>query len=79
MSDETAVRLCAPTPAGIRNGNFFPRDCDSRKEPEQEIRVFNRCCVRRRSVRKPCREAGPFEDQPGFSKLTDIADKQGCF
>ena len=47
MSDETVVRQCAPTLAGIKSGNLFPCDYDSREELEKEIRAFNRSYVRR--------------------------------
>ena len=47
MSDETLIRQCAPTLAGIKSGNLFPCAYDSRAELEEEIRAFNRSYVRR--------------------------------
>lgn len=42
MWDETVVRQCAPTLAGIKSGSLFPCSYDSREELEEEIRAFNR-------------------------------------
>ena len=47
MSEETVIRQCAPTLAGIKTGNLFPYRCGSREELLEDIRTFNRVLVPR--------------------------------
>ena len=45
MSEETVIRQCAPTLAGIKTGNLFPCPYRSREELTAEIRAVNRVLV----------------------------------
>lgn len=45
MSEETVVRQCAPTLAGIKTGTLFPYRFSSRERLAEEIRAYNRCFV----------------------------------
>ena len=42
MSEETVVRQCAPTLAGIKTGSLFPCPYDSREELLQDVRSLNK-------------------------------------
>ena len=45
MSEETVVRQCAPTLAGIKTGSLFPCPYDSREELLQDVRSLNKRLV----------------------------------
>ena len=45
MSDETLIRCCAPTLAGIKTGNLFPYYYTDRETLREEIRAMNRLLV----------------------------------
>lgn len=45
MSEETVIRQCAPTLAGIKTGNLFPCPYSSRENLKAEIRQLNRKLV----------------------------------
>ena len=47
MSEETVVRQCAPTLAGIKSGSLFSCHCENKKELQDQIRTFNRKYVPR--------------------------------
>lgn len=42
MSEETVIRQCAPTLAGIKTGSLFSCPCQDKKEMQREIASFNR-------------------------------------
>ena len=45
MSEETVIRQCAPTLAGIKTGNLFPYYYTDRESLTEEIRAINRLLV----------------------------------
>ena len=45
MSEETVIRQCAPTLAGIKAGNLFPYYFSSREALDEEIKAMNRLLV----------------------------------
>ena len=47
MSEETVIKQCAPTLAGIKTGSLFTCTCDDREELQEQIRVLNRRYVPR--------------------------------
>ena len=42
MSEETVIKQCAPTLAGIKTGSLFTCICDNREELLEQIRAWNR-------------------------------------
>ena len=47
MSEETVVKQCAPTLAGIKTGSLFTCACENRNELQEQIRTLNRRYVPR--------------------------------
>ena len=47
MSEETVIRQCAPTLAGIKTGNLFSCTCSNREELQEQIRILNKRYVPR--------------------------------
>ena len=45
MSEDTVVRCCAPTLAGIKTGSIFNCDFTDRAEMTQSLRMINRCLI----------------------------------
>ena len=69
-AEETVVRQCAPTLAGIKTGSLFPCPYDSRQQLLADIRRMNRVLVPRTEEEFP-HEVGLFlsyppEDVQGF-------------
>lgn len=55
MSDETIVRHCSPTLAGIKTGSMFSVSCESQSDMETQIREYNRMLVPKGLVMLPLR------------------------
>lgn len=47
MSEETVVRLCAPTLAGMKTASLFAQEYASRRQVQGEVRQLNRVLVPR--------------------------------
>ena len=47
MSEETVVRLCAPTLAGMKTASLFAQEYESRRQVQGEVRQLNRVLVPR--------------------------------
>lgn len=47
MSEELIVRHCSPTLAGLKTGNLFSCDCESRRELTESLRRLNAVLVPR--------------------------------
>ena len=47
MSEETVIRQCAPTLAGIKTGSLFSCQCEDKNELKDQIRSFNQKYVSR--------------------------------
>jgi len=47
MSEETVIKQCAPTLAGIKTGNLFSCTCSNREELQEQIRILNKRYVPR--------------------------------
>lgn len=45
MSEETVIRHCAPTLAGLKTGSLFSCHCDSEAELREDLRRLNRALV----------------------------------
>ena len=58
MSEETVVRQCAPTLAGIKTGSLFPCPYDSREELLQDVRSLNKRLVPKGLCLLPMRYQG---------------------
>lgn len=55
MSEETLVRLCAPTLAGLKTANLFAAEYQSPEQIRQEVRRLNRVLVPRGLKAMPLR------------------------
>lgn len=55
MSDETIVRHCSPTLAGIKTGSLFSVQCPDRRVLTDQIRAYNRILVPKGMVMLPLR------------------------
>ncbi|MBQ3761011.1 MAG: DUF3793 family protein [Clostridia bacterium] len=55
MSEDTVIRCCAPTLAGIKTGSIFNCDFPDRREMTSSLRTINRCLVARGACAIPLR------------------------